>query len=226
LAPSLTDHPLAPLVTPARLRRIEEVLRARLASVTLVFEDLCDPHNVSAVLRTAEALGIQDVHLVERAQRVRPDENIALGAERWLSLHRHDRLAACLGSLQARGFSVWGADVAAGARPLEEISGEDPVALLFGSERVGLSKTARLHVDERFYVPMPGFTGSLNVSVAAAISLFQVAQRRRRVIGGIGDLEVGRRAELGERWLTRSVRRADRILSLLARREQGGEPER
>ena len=157
------------------------MLDQRLVSVTVVFEDPCDPHNVSAVLRTSEALGIQDVHLVERAARVRPDQNIALGAERWISVFHHDRLAACLGALQARGFEVWGADVAPGARPLDEISCERPVALLIGSERVGLSRTARLHVDQRFFVPMPGFTGSLNVSVAAAISLHHVTRNRRTI---------------------------------------------
>jgi len=210
--------PLAELITPARRRRIDDVLDARLASVSVIFEDLCDAHNVSAVLRTAEAVGIQDVHLISRAGRVRPRRKIALGSERWLDLHWHDRLAPCLGSLQARGFEVWGADVEEGTRELDDITCDRPVALLFGSERVGLSKLARLHVDERFAVPMHGFTGSFNVSVAAAIALFTVAARRRRQLGVQGDLPPERRVELLRSWIRLSVRRADEIIQALARR--------
>lgn len=211
----LAGHPLARFVTAARGRRIGEVLDARLTSVTAVFEDLCDPHNVAAVLRTAEALGVQDVHLVNRAGRVRPDRNIALGAERWLELHHHDRLVLCVGALQARGFEVWGADVTAGSLPLAEITGARPVALVFGSERVGLSRLARRYVDRRFHIPMLGFTGSYNVSVAAALALYQVTERRRQALGAAGDLDPVRRAELLDTWLKRSVRRSEQILRVL-----------
>lgn len=211
-------HPLQPLVTVERFQRFHEVLAQRLTSVRVVIEDLCDPHNVAAILRTAEALGMQDVHIVERAARLRPSRSTTAGADRWLSIERHDRLAACIGTLQARGFDVWGADVIPGACPVETIDVSRPVALVLGSERVGLSRVARRHVDGFCKIPLAGLTASLNVSVAAAIAMHTLASRRRTFLGQPGDLPVERQKELLDRWLRVSVRCSGPILKELEKR--------
>lgn len=151
-----TMQALAALLTDERRRRIEQVLQSRLGSLVVVLEDFCDAHNVAAVLRSAEAVGVQDVHLIQRGSRQRPGHKAAAGAERWLTLHVEDRLARCLGTLQARGFEAWGADLGAGAVPIAEVPVDRPLVVVLGSERRGLSPVARRHLDGRFVIPMHG----------------------------------------------------------------------
>lgn len=202
----LTD-PRAERVTARRLTRIVEVAQRRLASVTVVLENLYDPHNASAVVRTAEGFGLDAVHVVETPNRFAAARSIVRGADRWVRIERHARLARCLGELAARGFFVCAADVGPGCVPLEDLSVGRPIALVFGSEHDGLSRRAKGLADARFTIPMHGFTGSFNVSVSAAIAIHDVARRRRARLKGAGDLDVAEREARVERWLERAAGR-------------------
>ena len=197
-------------VTERRLRRIIEVAQRRLSSVTVVLENLYDPHNASAVVRTAEGFGLDGVHVVEQPNRFAPARSIVRGADRWLQIEKHRGLTGCLGTLEARGFLVCAADVGAGCVALEDIPVDRPVALVFGSEHDGLSKRAKGLSELRFTIPMAGFTGSFNVSVSAAIALHDVARRRRELLGRAGDLDEAQRRARVESWLAKSAGRRAR----------------
>lgn len=194
-------HAQAREVRPRRLARMLAVLDQRMGSVAVVLEAVRRRHNVSAVLRTADALGLHEVHLVTGG--FRPSVGAARGSERWLDLHLHPEVNGCLAALQARGFRVYAADVEGAAVTPEEVPVDRPVALLLGSELSGVSPEARAAVDGVVTLPMRGFAESLNVSVAAALILRAMADRRRAVAGADLPAPV-RHATLAE-WLDREV---------------------
>lgn len=155
------------------------MLAARTGRVSVVFEDVYHPHNASAVLRTCECLGLQDVHVVEGAKAFRPATDIARGSARWLTMRRWGAIGDCLGELRAEGFAIVATSPAADAVPLEEVSLDRPLAVCFGTEETGLSAEAFAAADVKVTIPTPGFTRSLNVSVTAALVLHHLATRLR-----------------------------------------------
>lgn len=189
-------------VTERRQERVRGVLSERLGSLVVVVEAVNRRHNVSAILRSAEAFGLHEVHLVTGA--FKPSRGAARGAERWLELHRHSSVEACFDALRARGLTLWVADLAPGAHTPEQVPVDDPLAVLFGSELTGVSETARAMADGVVSVPMHGLTESLNVSVAAACTLHRLAERRRFRVGG-GDLEPERQVAFYDDWLLREA---------------------
>lgn len=212
---------LEPLVSPARQARIEAVLARRTREVVLVLEEVFVDHNRAAVLRTADAFGLVEVHHVsQEGGDFKLSRRVALGSEKWMELCRHRDLGAALRTLQARGYEVWAAAVHDAAAPLEAIPVDRPVALLFGNEHDGLSAEAKHRADRTFFIPMVGFAESFNISVAAALALQD--QMRRRGAGdpvrGAGHLAPDDRARLRACWFATSVRAASGLL------EQAGLP--
>jgi tRNA (guanosine-2'-O-)-methyltransferase len=213
----LEEDPLAEQVTERRKDRIVEVVERRLASVTVVMENLYDPHNVSAVVRTAEGFGLDAVHVVEQPNRFQRNPAILRGADRWVRLPRHPGLNRCLSDLMAQGFLLCAADVGEGTVPIHEVPVDRPVAIVLGSERDGLSKAAKGLTDVRFSIPMAGFTESFNVSVSAALALFDLSRRRRELLGNEGDLGFDAVRERALAWLHKSAERGMRGRSLAPR---------
>ena len=189
---------------PRRLRRAEAVLAARMNRLAVVVEDLHDSHNIDAVVRTAEAFGVQNVYRIDRSDPVSP--GVTQGAHQWLTLHRFDDPARCLASLRDGGYTVWAADVAEGAAPLDQLELPDRLALALGSESDGLSEALRDGADARFYLPMVGFTGSLNVSVSAAIVIWELVRRMVERDGCRGDLDEDEQVALRRLWYERLAR--------------------
>lgn len=198
---AVAANPLHQELSPRRLERSLAVVLRRLQSVTIVLENLWDPHNVSAVVRTAEGLGLDQVHVVEEPHRYRRHPSILHGADRWLEIVRQPDLATALAELRQRGFLTCAADLGPGCVELGELPCEQPVALVLGSEKDGLTQAAKTAADLRFTIPMSGFTGSFNVSVSAAIALWELTSRRRRFLGRAGDLDVEEMTERVYRWL-------------------------
>lgn len=208
LLESVRSDPRSEGLTERRLRRMIDVVRDRLASVTVVLENLYDPHNASAVVRSAEGFGLDAVHVVEQPNRFAPARAIVRGADRWLSVRKHRGLQACVAELVAADFLVCAADVGEGCLPLDAVPVDRPVALVFGSEHDGLSRRAKSLAEARFTIPMCGFTGSFNVSVSAAIALHHISLRRRAFLGTSGDLSPTMQRERVEAWLQKTAKRA------------------
>ncbi len=199
-------------VRPERWAKIEGVLNRRLGAVRVVVENLHHPHNTSAVLRTCEALGIQHVHAVETAEDFTFSRRITLGAHKWLSLHRHESFAACAEELHALGFRLHAAMLDPSALPLEDLPVREPLALVLGNEKEGVSPGARALCDGAYIIPMAGFAQSLNISVAAAVSLYSVTRRVRELRPDGGLLCPEERARLLEAWLPKSVACGPRVV--------------
>jgi tRNA (guanosine-2'-O-)-methyltransferase len=166
------------VITDARAERMRAVLDKRIGRVHCALEAVYHRHNVSAILRTCDAMGLHHVHLV--AQHFKPAKGPARGAERWLALHRHQSTPEAIAALGAQGIAVWVADLDPTGIPPEEVPVDKPVCLWFGAELVGVSPEARAAADGVVQLPMHGFAQSLNVSVAAALALRSVTDRARK----------------------------------------------
>lgn len=188
---------------------MRSVLDARLNHVCVALEALYHRHNVSAVLRTADALGLYRVHLVEG--HFKAVRGAARGAERWLELHHHADPAQAVKAIQAAGYRVYCADFADDAVTPEQVPVDEPLCLWFGAELVGVSQAAREAADGVVMIPMHGFSQSLNVSVAAALTMRPVAERAR-ALGPAALLDAGEREQIWASWMAREEAKALRGL--------------
>jgi tRNA (guanosine-2'-O-)-methyltransferase len=171
------------VTTPRRFRRLRAVLDRRQPDLTVVLEGVHKPHNLSAVLRSCDAAGVFEIHAVT------PDgappalnEAVTSGTGKWVRVRSHPDLDAALGELRGRGFQVLAAHPSAGAIDFRDADYTRPTAILLGQEKEGLTAAAVAGADRRIAVPMLGMVASLNVSVAAALILFE-AQRQRAAAG-------------------------------------------
>lgn len=184
-----------------RLARAEAILAARRRALTVVLEDAHDPHNVSAVLRTCDALGIQDVHLVaenEPASILNP--RVSIGADRWLTLHRHASTTAAIASLRAAGYRIYVSHVSDDAIQLPDLVSSGRGAYVFGNERSGVTSAWIAAADSTFVIPTVGFSGSLNLSVAVALTLYDRLLGRAGAQLPPGDLSAEERRALRASW--------------------------
>jgi tRNA(Leu) C34 or U34 (ribose-2'-O)-methylase TrmL len=188
---------------PRRLRRAEAVLRQRTGRLLLVLERHTDLHNQMAVLRTAEAMGLVHVWLVDdavQAQLAPMKKSVTKGAHGWLELRSFDDTASCIRALRDDGWDIWATDLNAGAveATARELSPLPPkVALVMGRESDGVSREMLDAADKRIFLPMFGFTESFNLSVATGMllqRLFDLCPEAH------GDLDEGARAMLRTSW--------------------------
>lgn len=196
-----------------RVARIDRTLGLRWGSIAVLLEDLHEPQNCSACLRTSEGLGIQDVHVIEGVEPFVPHRKITQGTDLWLTLHRHPDVASAVRVLRDDGWAIAVGDLQDGALPLEELAAsldpKSPICLAVGNEHRGITDVLRREADYRFVIPMYGMARSFNLSVALAMTLNTVCSARARAIGRWGDLDEVRRSALRRKWLGMHLRDPD-----------------
>ncbi len=197
---------LEPLTLPARQLRIREAISQRLSSVTLVMDEPNDPHNGAAIVRSADAFGVQQVHVVPREERFAVATGVARGSERWVDVIVHPTAQEAAHHLDALGFTLVTTHPEGELLP-EALARVERVCLVFGNEHDGIGEELSRAAPLSVRVPMRGFAESLNVSVSAGI-LLEAATRGRP-----GDLPAADRERLYARGLFRSVHRAGEILA-------------
>ena len=200
------------LLTPQRLARIDAVIAARLVSVTVVLDRLLDAHNVAAVLRTSEGLGLCRVHVIPHDERdAVAHRRVTQDADKWLEVELHGSGSQAATALSQRGFAVYAGHLDPAAKIYRELPADRPVALLFGNEHQGPSSETVAACAGTFRIPMAGFTQSFNVSVAAAIVLSQISAARRAFLKRAGDLPESERRALRSRFLRLAAKLARRV---------------
>jgi len=170
-------------LTEERKARLKYVLARRQPDLTLVLNNIHDPHNVSAILRSCDAFGVFGIHLYYTKERFPSLANSSSGsAKKWIDLTRHREAGTMVASLRGQGMQIVGTGFSPLARPLMDIDFTRPTAIILGNEHRGMDPDVKAHVPDEIYIPMFGMVQSLNVSVAAATILYE-AMRQRRAVG-------------------------------------------
>jgi len=178
----------------------------------VVLDQLEDTFNMAAVLRSCEAFGLQDVHVVENPDvPFAPHDKVTQGCDKWLDVHRYKSFAACARALRNTGHRICVSAVRDDARSVFELDFDRPLALVFGNERTGVTPDALAAADEAFWIPMRGFTRSLNVSAAVSATLSRaIGWRLDRGREG-GDLPDADARALRDRFYALSVKQRKRL---------------
>lgn len=183
----LRDH-LASFVSPRRLGLIASIVAARTRYLTVVLENIAHPFNASAVLRSCDCFGVQDVHVIEKENTFETVPGITMGAAKWLTVQRYTQTSAntadpttrCLQQLRAQGYRLAATTLREDSIPIQEVPLDDKVALCYGVEGTGLSDLAHEMADLHVKIPMVGFTQSFNLSVTVALTLYELTTRLRQ----------------------------------------------
>ena len=168
-------------MTPKREQKIKNVLNKRNANLTVVLENVHDPHNISAVLRTCDAVGIHEVYILDT---VHPEpeqygKKSSSSALKWINIHFYDDIEKCLEAVRKNYKKVYATYLSVEGKSLYDLKLDDSVALLFGNEKDGLSDTILKYADENFIIPQIGMLPSLNISVACAVTLYEVFRQQQ-----------------------------------------------
>lgn len=167
-------------MTPERRDKLINVLSKRQPDITVVLENVFDPHNISAVMRTCDAVGVQEVYiLTTRIPRHKKwGARSSSSAAKWLTVHQFDNAEECFSSLRKRFPTILTTHLSSDAVGLYEIDMTQPIALVFGNEHDGVSEEIRTLSDGNFIIPQVGIIRSLNISVACAVTLYEAFRQK------------------------------------------------
>lgn len=193
---------LLPFLTDERIQTIERVLAQRITSVHVAIERPYDIHNGLAAIRTAEALGVNHFHFINAEMKKGQGKGTTRGTLKWIHLYKHPSLEEFL---RKKGEMIVVGAALEGSIPLEEVPIHKPLCFLFGNEKEGISEEARKACGFLFHVPMFGMVESYNLSVAAALTLYETVRRKREKIGKKGELEGKELLEEKARYYVRSI---------------------
>jgi tRNA (guanosine-2'-O-)-methyltransferase len=206
---------LMTFLTDERRDKIDKVASLRTRYITVVLEDISNSHNVSAVIRSCECLGVQDLHVIDNTQQFEVNPCVTQGSSDWVDVIRYDRpdspnTDVCLDRLEAQGYSLISTTLQSPDVELTDVPIDMKIALLFGNEENGLSETALRRSCMRMRIPMQGFTQSFNISVSTAISLHHLTSllRKSSVRWQLTDAEL---LDLKYRWSKCAVNKGDVI---------------
>lgn len=170
---------LESFLTERRLELFKRILSQRTNYFTVATEDVYQLHNTSAVIRSCDVFGIQNLHVVEEVNSKRIDREIAMGAQKWVDVNRYTSTKDCIAGLRKKGYRIVATSPHRGEM-LQDFDISQPAAFFFGKENDGLSEEVLKEADDFLQIPMVGFTESLNISVSAAIILQEVTTRLRK----------------------------------------------
>lgn len=208
-------HHLSQFVSAHKQQFIEKVLAERTRHLTIVLENIYQSQNASAVVRTCECMGIQDVHIIENTAKYLLNVRVLKGANKWMNMERYNtrgvnNTETCYQKLRANGYKILVADPDPNGVSIHDVDVNQKLAVVFGNELRGVSEYALHHADQKVRIPMYGFTESLNISVSVAICLNSVINRLRsnNISFGLSDVE---KDDLKLEWYRKVVKRSDLI---------------
>lgn len=213
---------LKQFISEQRLAKIEHIVAGRTRYITVAVEDIYQPHNASAVMRSAECFGVQDLHVVENKNQYKPSKEIAKGASKWLTLHHHNgqenNTLSCIRELKKQGYRILATTPHEKSHMIGDVDvTKGKIALFFGTELEGISDDVRAEADEFVRIPMYGFTESFNISVSAALCLSELRQKIQEsdIRWQLSEDEI---AELKLDWVKNSIQRVDMMIEEFEKR--------
>lgn len=213
MSKALIDY-LSNFASDNRRSKFDEVLNNRTRHITIALEDIYQPHNASAVLRSCDCFGIQDVHIIENENSYTVNPDVALGSSKWLTLKKYNRqennTLDCIRALKGKGYRIVATTPHEKDCTIHELPVDTKLALFFGTELKGISATVREHADEFVRIPMFGFTESFNISVSAALCLHTLIHKLHQ-LPVVWQLTEAEKDELVLTWLRKSINKSDLI---------------
>jgi tRNA (guanosine-2'-O-)-methyltransferase len=207
---------LSQFVSETRLKKFDQIINERTRHITVVLEDIYQAHNASAVLRSCDCFGIQDVHFIENRNKYKISTDVDMGASSWLSIYRHsekenNNTISCLQSLKSRGYKIVATTPHEKDCTLDQLTIDNKIALVFGTEIDGITDEVKNLADDFVRIPMFGFTESFNISVSAALSMYELTSRLRK-----SNIEYKLKEEEKDEilldWMKSSIKRCDLII--------------
>jgi len=190
-------------MTPERRAKLESVLSKRQNDITIVLENVFDPHNISAVMRTCDAVGVQELYVLNTKipRHKKWGTKSSSSAAKWLTVHQFDNAEECFFELRKRYSKILTTHLSGDAVNLYEINFTQPLALVFGNEHSGVSEEIRSLADGNFIIPQVGIIRSLNISVACAVTLYE-AYRQKTIAGHFDKTKLNGEVlkELMDKW--------------------------
>ena len=199
---------------------LDQNIQNRTKHITLVMEDIFQSQNASAVLRTADCFGIQDVHIIENQYEYTLNPDVALGSSKWVNYYRYNKkdennTLLAYDDLRKKGYKIIATLPHENDVMLQDLDISQPIALVFGTEKTGLTETAIKNADAFVKIPMYGFTESFNISVSAALCSFYLTEKMRNTTGLDWKLTKNQQIEQKLYWARQIVREADKIMKKL-----------
>ncbi|HKL35439.1 MAG TPA: RNA methyltransferase [Salegentibacter sp.] len=203
---------LETFLTPRRIALFEKVISQRTNHFTVATQDVYQLHNTSAVIRSCEVFGVQNIHVIEERKPKRIDREIAMGAQKWVDVNRYATSKECIKELKAKGYRIVATSPYGDSTELKDFNIEKPSAVFFGTEKDGLSEEILDQADCRIQIPMFGFTESLNISVSAAIILQHItSELKSSEISW--ELSEDEKQNLKYEWLKKCIKNSDSIIT-------------
>ena len=191
-------------MTPERQAKINRVLNHRQPDLTVVMENVHDPHNISAVMRTCDAIGIQEIYVLTTviSRHGKFGKKSSASAAGWLTIHQFEDTDACIAAIRAKYSKIYATHLGEQAVSLYDLQLTEPVALVFGNEHAGVTEECLKHCDGNFIIPQVGMVQSLNISVACAVTLYEAFRQRQMAGYYNGDcrLPADQRSTLADKW--------------------------
>lgn len=210
------------IITQDKVDKFERIAALRTRHLTVVVENLYQEHNASAVMRSCDCFGIQDIHVIEKGNKFSVNREIAMGAGKWVdNYHYTDKLyptKKCISTLKDKGYRIIATTPHTNDIKIDELDVQQPLALLFGTEQSGLSETALDMADEFVKIPMYGFTESFNISVSAALSMMTIRRKLEAQSNLNWLLSEEEQTELKIEWCKNIIKNPDIVERDLLRR--------
>jgi tRNA (guanosine-2'-O-)-methyltransferase len=207
---------LSEFMTESRVQKFRDVLEWRTRHIAVVLEDIYQPQNASAVIRTADCFGIQDVHVIENRNKYKVNPQVVVGAADWVDIHKHNKeennTDTCLSKLKAEGYKIIATTPHTNSFEISDLPIHEKFALVFGTEKLGISDEVKTQADGFVKINMHGFTESFNISVSAALSMYELTKRLHTEAVIPWQLSPTEKDELLLKWMRKSLVSSDLIL--------------
>lgn len=192
----------------------DQILENRTRHITVVLENIFQPHNASAVLRSCDCFGVQDIHIIENGNKYETSSGVDMGASKWLTLYKYNQeennTVAALQALKKKGYKIIATTPHTNDCMIDTLPVDEPFALVFGTELTGLSELAMQQADGFVRLPMYGFTESYNISVSVALSLYETTARLRKSTTS-WHLSEQEKLDLKLHWVRQVVKHAEKV---------------
>lgn len=205
--------------------KFDELVQDRTRHVAVVLENIFQPHNAAAVLRSCDCFGIQDIHIIENHNKYEPNKEIDMGSSKWLNTIKYSKTenntTECIQALKAKGYKIVATTPHTNDSMIDELPLDAPIALMFGTELTGLTDEALEQADAFVRLPMYGFTESYNISVSVALALFSVTERMRKDESIDWKLSEHEQDLIKLQWAKKVVKHSEKVEKILNERFDG-----